>query len=79
MPEGLGGQGGRCVDQTDCRAGFVCLDPDGFGNQCLAICRNPSTVAPGPSADCGTFEDCYGFDPAISVGATRYGVCWNGF
>ncbi|HJL04395.1 MAG TPA: hypothetical protein RMH85_25355 [Polyangiaceae bacterium LLY-WYZ-15_(1-7)] len=78
-PAGTTGQGGRCVDQTDCRAGFVCLDPDGFGNQCLAICRNPSTVAPGPSADCGTFEDCYGFDPAISVGATRYGVCWNGF
>lgn len=76
-PVGPGTQGAFCATQDDCAPGHICLDPDGFGNQCLHLCRNPSTVSPTFNADCpNTLYDCYSLDPAIALGSTTYGVCY---
>ncbi len=79
-PSGSSGQGSFCTSNAQCQAGFICLDPDGFGGQCLHWCKNPPPMGSGISADCpGFWEDCYDLEPAIFIGTTRYGVCWDGF
>jgi len=75
-PLGPGTQGAFCATQDDCAPGYLCLDPGTGSNECLHLCRNPSTISPTFNADCpSSFYDCFALDPVTALGATTYGVC----
>ena len=64
---GTGTSFSPCFDETDCQTGFFCADI-GFGDECVPFCRD--------DFDCGIFEVCTAFDPALRVGSTEYGYCY---
>lgn len=68
-PPGAGGADAFCIDDTDCQAGFLCIDVDGFGPTCNHWCN----VTTG--AGCSGGRVCYGFTSPVVVGGVEYGVC----
>jgi hypothetical protein len=63
-PVGTGGRDAPCADSTGCQRGFICLNPDGFGNRCVRYCQD--------FLDCAFDQDCYG---PFEVGGSTYGYC----
>ncbi|MBK9259148.1 MAG: hypothetical protein IPM54_04870 [Polyangiaceae bacterium] len=71
-PIGSGGNYAACLDPTDCQAAFNCIDTgDIFASPCcLRWCKT--------AADCGGLETCEFLATPVYVGATQYGVCYDG-
>jgi hypothetical protein len=68
-PAGTGGHGAACIDASDCRAGYACVDP-GTGDQCLHWCDVPT------GSGCSGLTTCTGFTTPIIVGGREIGVCF---
>jgi hypothetical protein len=71
---GAGTQGTSCKvgsngDDTLCAANFLCTTLDSTSFNCRRIC-----VRPG-GAQCTGGQTCLGFNPALTIGGTEYGVC----
>lgn len=62
-----GGSGDACSQQTDCGAGFVCMNSDSGGALCQLLCRVNSS-------DCSRGR-CLGLDPKVYVGNVEWGTC----
>jgi hypothetical protein len=73
-PTGSGTQGGYCddpnynPDQTQCAAGYVCLN-DGLFNDCYQFCRVGMN-------DCPPLYTCYSFVNPEYAGPTEIGYCY---
>lgn len=68
-PAGLGTQDDFCFDESDCAAGYACIDVDGFGPTCNHWCNAVTGTG------CGAFYTCYGFTSPVVIGGVEYGVC----
>lgn len=69
-PVGTGGNGASCVDDTGCRAGYLCIDPTGGTSPtCHKWCGYPS------STGCPGGQTCYEFTTPIVINSIDYGVC----
>jgi hypothetical protein len=72
-PVGVGLQGGGCADELDCRAGYLCGDPDGalpgWGRQCMHYC----SVLTGNGCPVGA--RCFAFSQPVLVSGIEYGLC----
>jgi len=73
QPATGGGDGEACTYNSDCVAGFDCINVDSVA-QCKQTCACPSVGnCTGGSCDTGS---CMGFsDPRPILGGTEYGVC----
>ena len=67
-PVGSGGQGAICTDDTDCRAGFACIDT-GFGTECVHWCNYDT------GAGCSGLTFCTPFPTPVIYNGFEYGVC----
>ena len=69
-PVGASGAYGSCATPNDCTAETNCINT-GAGNPCcLTWCTS--------DADCSFFETCNFLATPVYVGATEYGVCYDG-
>jgi hypothetical protein len=71
---GAGTQGTTCQagsngDDTLCAANNLCTTLDGTTFNCRRICIRPG------GAQCVGTQTCLGFNPALTIGGTEYGVC----
>jgi len=74
-PTGLGTQYADCYNgNADCQDIYQCIETSTPYYWCMQWC-----TADTDCADTGYPDDvCYGLDPAIYVGSTEWGVCWDG-
>lgn len=63
---GTGTQGASCQTDSDCSAGFACLDV-GSGSQCVEWCQSDSQCSAGTS--------CTMLSTPVIVDGEEYGVC----
>lgn len=69
-PTGGGIDGASCLDDTDCEAGYLCIDVDGFG---FTTCNHWCNAVTGEG--CDIFTTCYPFTTPAVAGGVEYGVC----
>lgn len=76
--QGAGGQGSDCTvagsnppngDDTKCAANQMCTTLNGTTFQCRHVCNRAN------SSGCTAQQTCLGFNPALAIGGTTYGVC----
>lgn len=72
-PVGAGGQDSVCIDDTDCQAGFACIDTGLGFNQCLHWCRR---IPAGGDCPFGYTCERLGPAPGLVFNSTEYGVCF---
>jgi hypothetical protein len=72
-PIGGGVQYGNCLSSNDCADIYECITTGFNTTYCMQWC----TV----DTDCPSFpfDTCYPLLPAVYVGATEWGVCYDGF
>jgi len=71
-PVGSGSAYGACNDPSECQAALNCIDTgDIFLSPCcLRWCKT--------DANCNALESCVFLATSVYVGATEYGVCYDG-
>lgn len=68
-PPGTGGLGTSCIDDGDCRGGYLCIDVgDGF-----PTCNPWCNVLTGTG--CPGFTTCFRFMTPVVISGVEYGVC----
>jgi hypothetical protein len=70
-PIGVSGQYGFCGSSADCSAAYECVTTPYSTVYCLQWCKT--------DADCGGLDYCNTLNPPVYVGATEYGVCYDGY
>ena len=67
---GAGGVGAACVDDSTCSANTLCTTVSAL-SRCRRVCTRPA------GNECATVPGttCIGFNPALTIGGTEYGVC----
>jgi len=75
--QGAGGQGSSCQngvnagDDTKCAANYSCTTTNGTTFACRRYCNRTT----GGTECAALGKTCIGFNPALTVGGTEYGVC----
>lgn len=72
LAAGMGAAGDTCTDDTQCKAGFICLPVD-TTSQCFQLCdvANPTTCLMGQA--CQPIPGQNGM--TLAIGGTQYGAC----
>lgn len=67
---GAGGIGAACVDDSTCASNTLCTTVSSL-SRCRKVCTRPA------GNECATVPGttCIGFNPALTIGGTEYGVC----
>jgi hypothetical protein len=71
---GTGTTNATCTTDTDCAAGFACVDtqdPMHAGTRCHHWCRYPA------GTECTGGQVCVNFSPDLVINTVDYGVCTN--
>lgn len=63
-------QYGFCSTSADCSAAYECVNTPFMTVYCLKWCKT--------NLDCGGIDVCNTLNPPVYVGATEYGVCYDG-
>jgi hypothetical protein len=69
-PTGNGGQYAFCNSSNTCAPAFECIQTPFLTTYCMKWCVT--------DANCGAGDSCYYFVTPVYVGATEYGVCYDG-
>lgn len=70
-PVGFGTQYSSCSSSADCADVYECVNTPFNTVYCMKWCKTDN--------DCGLGDFCNTLDPPLYVGATEWGVCYDGF